>query len=56
MKELANGVQYSYYNTYLLQPLRGIFKLQVGCYVQPNAIEYTADYSKQNGTDLRFIG
>ena len=49
-------MQYNYYNTYLLEPLRGIFQLRVGCHAWPNTTEYTADYSKQNETDFRFIG
>ena len=56
MKRLTNGKQYNYYNTYLLETLREIFQLQVGCHAWPNAIEYTANYSKQNKTDFRFIG
>ena len=36
--------------------MRGIFQLWVGCHVQPNTIEYIVDYSKQNGTDFRFMG
>ena len=43
-------------NTYLLKPLRGIFQLWVGCHVRLNTIEYTIDYSKQNGTGFRFVG
>ena len=56
MKRYTNSEQYDYYNTYLLKHLRGIFQLWVGYHVWPNTIEYTADYSKQNGTDFRFIG
>ena len=54
--EAINGEQYNYYNTYVLKPLRGIFQLWVGCHIQPNTIEYTVDYSKQNETGFRFIG
>ena len=44
MKLQTKGEQCSYYNTYLLKPLRGMFQLQVGCHIQPNAKEYTVDY------------
>ena len=48
--------QYNYCNTCLLKPLRGIFQFQVSCHIWANTIEYTVDYTKQNGTDFRFIG
>ena len=48
--------QYNYYITYLLKPLKGIFRLRVGCHVWSNTTEYTVDYRQQNGTDFRFIG
>ena len=53
---INKGEQYNYYNTYLLTPLRRTFQLLIGCHVWRNTIEYIVDYSKQNGTDFRFMG
>ena len=43
---ITKGEQYNYYNTYLLEPLKGIFQFWVDCHVCPNTVEYTVDYSK----------
>ena len=54
--KIISDENFPYYGTYLLKPLRWIFQFQVGCHIWLNTIEYTVDYSKQNGTDFGFIG
>ena len=56
MKRQTKGKQYSDYNTYLLKGLGRILQLQVGYYIRPNTLEFSAEYTEQNESNFRFVG
>ena len=37
-------------------PFKSLIGVQVGNHIQSNTIEYIAEYSKQNGSNFRFVG